>query len=185
MKIFKIANENNDEAYLSAVERGDISEVQRMVDNEAKAKGYNIGPVWHGTDENFSSFNSETWGYNTGTGDIGDGFYFTSNSNYAKEFGSNLMRVFLKIAKPAGNKILSNEKVINAIDDDMGFTTVQEVLNGMGYDSIISTIRGQNEDEIVVWNPSQIKSADPITYDSAGIIPLSKRFDSTNNGIFY
>ena len=35
---------------------------------------------------------------------------------------------------------------------------------------------------VVVWNPSQIKSADPVTYDDAGnVIPLSRRFGPSND----
>ena len=35
---------------------------------------------------------------------------------------------------------------------------------------------------IVVWNSSQIKSADLITYNDSGkIVPLSMRFDSGND----
>lgn len=41
-------------------------------------------------------------------------------------------------------------------------------------------------DEYVFFNPNQVKSADPVTYDDNGdIIPLSKRFDASNPDIRY
>jgi hypothetical protein len=39
--------------------------------------------------------------------------------------------------------------------------------------------------EYAVFSPSQIKSADPVSYDKGNIIPLSQRFDSSNNDIRY
>lgn len=39
---------------------------------------------------------------------------------------------------------------------------------------------------IVVFNPNQIKSANPFTFDDNGqLIPLSRRFDFNNNDIRY
>ena len=55
-----------------------------------------------------------------------------------------------------------------------------------GYDGIINwvTWRGKRNQEIVVFEPSQIKSADAVTYDADGnIIPLSARFNPKVNDI--
>jgi hypothetical protein len=41
----------SDTDYLSAVKAGDTAAAQRMVDEAAKASGYNVGPVWHQTSE--------------------------------------------------------------------------------------------------------------------------------------
>lgn len=38
-----------DAEYLAAVEAGDMTKAQEMVDEAARAAGYTIGPVWHGT----------------------------------------------------------------------------------------------------------------------------------------
>ena len=44
----------------------------------------------------------------------------------------------------------------------------------------------RSDGEIVILNPTQIKSADPVTYDDGGnIIPLSQRFDSSSDDIRY
>ena len=50
----------------------------------------------------------------------------------------------------------------------------------MGYDGI------ENPRVVVAFDPSQIKSSDPITRDDSGnIIPLSQRFQSTSPDIRY
>ena len=58
----------------------------------------------------------------------------------------------------------------------------------LGHDSVIlrNTYDGGGLDDIVVvFDPSQIKSADPVTYDEAGnIVPLSRRFDITSPKVF-
>ena len=43
---------------------------------------------------------------------------------------------------------------------------------------------GTEENEYVVFESNQIKSADPVTYDDDGnVIPLSKRFDEEEDDI--
>lgn len=52
-----------------------------------------------------------------------------------------------------------------------------------GYDGILQSPSG---DEAVVFDPSQIKLSDPVTYDDSGnIISLSKRFDNNHSDIRY
>lgn len=46
-----------DAAYMEAANRGDTETAQRMVDEAAKAAGYTIGRVFHGTDERRNVFN--------------------------------------------------------------------------------------------------------------------------------
>jgi len=54
---------------------------------------------------------------------------------------------------------------------------IREFLSSLGYDGIISNY------EMVVFEPDQIKSADPVTYDDKGnIIPLSERFRTNRTG---
>ena len=66
------------------------------------------------------------------------------------------------------------------IDNNREFTAA---LKEMGYDG---AIQSEDGDEAVVFDSSQIKSADPITYDDNGnVIPLSERFNSDNPDIRY
>lgn len=63
---------------------------------------------------------------------------------------------------------------------DSDFTNT---LIGMGYDG---AIQSEDGDEVVAFYESQIKSADPVTYDDSGnVIPLSERFNAENEDIRY
>ena len=64
---------------------------------------------------------------------------------------------------------------------------VQNLLREFGYDGI-DAVYGVNNDkgQVVVFEPTQVKSADPITYDDNGnVIPLSERFNTNNDDIRY
>jgi len=63
-----------------------------------------------------------------------------------------------------------------------GKLKVSKVLSELGYDSLSS----EEQDQYVVFNPNQIKSAEPVTYDDHGnVIPLSERFNDANEDIRY
>ena len=69
-----------------------------------------------------------------------------------------------------------------------------EGLQAKGRDSIVvgkdEWVSGENditgEQYVILNKPENIKSADPVTYDSTGeVIPLSQRFDTTKDSILY
>lgn len=79
-------------------------------------------------------------------------------------------------------------RFINYLAEDKGFnnTEIQDELKSLGYDAIDATYRGGTSGQYVVFDPEQIKSADPVTYDDAGKpIPLSERFNPDNPDIRY
>lgn len=118
--------------------------------------------VYHGTNESFSEFSTEMFGEGAGGSDHGDGFYFTDRpdaaSQYADGTGGNVMPVYLSMKNPATNATMKLREVQDALDDGMGFKSVQDVLEGMGHDGIIITHK-DGAREFVVWKPEQIKSA--------------------------
>lgn len=85
--------------------------------------------------------------------------------------------------------------------DIAGNELIREALEETGYDGIVDNtvnqkfgserragkqMAGMDEDtyHVIAFDPSQIKSADPITYDDAGnVIPLSERFNPQSNDI--
>ena len=96
--------------------------------------------------------------------------------------------------------ILGRFKQGSHIYKDYGITTreVSKWAKNHGYDSVIfKNIKdngGRNykidyeelSDVYIIFNPNNVKSADPITYDDAGnIIPLSERFNSESEDIRY
>ena len=63
---------------------------------------------------------------------------------------------------------------------------MRKALDELGYDSVVYDNAVEGGIGIIVTDPSQIKSANPVTYDSKGNpIPLSKRFDLSKDSILY
>lgn len=85
--------QETDNAYLDAVNRGDTETAQKMVDDAAKAAGY-TDEVYHGTSADFTVFNS-------GYGQYGPGVYFTNDKRIAGGYGSAVKHLYVKIGKVA------------------------------------------------------------------------------------
>lgn len=76
-------------------------------------------------------------------------------------------------------------RFINYLTEERGFsnTEVQDTLKALGFDAIDATFGQGKSGQYVVFDPEQIKSADPVTYDDNGdIIPLSERFRTDRTG---
>ena len=162
-----------DADYLAAVERDDMETAQRMVDEAARAAGYGIGPVWHGTQSGeFEMFLDEKSG--------GRGFYFAKKKEYAgmyaKGDSSRIIAAYLNLQNPISSKQFLN------YGKQGGLSKAEAVEQAKkdGFDGIDS------EGAFVAFYATQIKSADPVTRDSQGnVIPLSQRFDATTGNINY
>jgi hypothetical protein len=118
--------------------------------------------VFHGTTASFDEFSHDMIGEGNGNGDWGDGFYFTDNpmvaSGYAQGEGGNVIPVYLDIKRPADRNVMLSRRVQLAMDDGMGFESVHDVLQHMGYDGVVID-HGADGREFVVFRPEQIKSA--------------------------
>jgi hypothetical protein len=203
-----------DAGYMSAVNRGDTKEAQRMVDEAANNAGYIYGKVYHGTPNNeFTEFK--------------DGIiFFTSNKDAASEYqdpgemwatnykGGRTLGSYIKLENPL---ILDNSysdyrnehtpwqewepTVYGRVPDNaMNATDVAKRAKELGYDGVIIKNdkdtkwadsgkylknRGRG-DTIIAFSAEQIKSADPVTYDDNGnVIPLSERFNTQNRDFRY
>ena len=137
---------------------------QRMVDAAAEAAGFTIGPVYHGTKGKkknifpFTVFDTSRRGSLTTQVGTPSGSYFTPNKRYAEG-----------AANYASNMGRSGKPVVGA------FYLRSDVEKTPGVETEI---------EFFATNPSQIKSADPVTYDDSGnVIPLSQRFSSRSEDI--
>jgi hypothetical protein len=162
-----------DREYLDAVERGDLDVAQRLVDEAADRAGYNIGPMWHGTDSGeFTSFKREGFSL----------FFFSPDKEYAKKYGKRLIKAYLK-----GDRIVRTNQELTALESTtQGRVELWSKFRGdNAIDVLISNPEIGNR-EIVVSSPNQIKSADPVTFDDQGnIIPPSQRFQPTEEDIRY
>lgn len=75
------------------------------------------------------------------------------------------------------------------VKGDDAWDSLAEIFSELGFDGIqyLNQYEGdKNSDSFIALHPSDVKSADPVTYDDQGnIIPLSERFNAENNDIRY
>jgi hypothetical protein len=189
MDVQREPSDLRDAEYMAAVRSGDMEAAQRMVDEAAKRAGYNIGPVYHGTfaKDFFTEFDLQKLGTgadlqeNYTEGYSGRGFYFDpvkANADQWAKFGAwepegrkaRTIAAYLKFKNP----------IIHKFDSEGPKPTPKDG------DGVISVSNEGTPLEYVAFSPSQIKSADPVTYDDQGnVIPLSKRFNPESPSILY
>jgi hypothetical protein len=185
-------NSPTDAEYLRAVEAGDMATAQRIVDEAAREAGYNVGPVYHGTEQKgLTEFFGGWW---------------SKDKKTTREFGSQQYKAFLKGPLADGDTL--RELYIDWHGDDLApdtededSLTDQEIADvAMSGNRFTDFIREKGYRGIEVWDDSnmvvdmayavfeseQIKSADPVVRDDEGrIIPPSERFQSDNADIRY
>lgn len=232
-----------DQAYLKAVQNGDMVTAQRMVDEAAKAAGYNVGPVKHGTATKFTAFNAKFGGKMTEALSAKNAFFLTDDEKtamsyavYAAEDGPvkeamakadkaeqrndwdaydrYIQEAELLDTYESRMKLRENARIITAylkgdfLEFDAQGKTPQELHDSdidAGVSAEIQKAKRQGKTGVVyknlddainlsnrpathyaVFRPSQIKSADPVTYDTDGNpIPLSQRFNPKTDSILY
>jgi hypothetical protein len=152
-----------DSDYMKAVESGNVEVQQRLVDEAAKNAGYKT-EGWHGTVDEFNTFDMRR----------GRVMFYT-NQKLAEATASG--RALVDGDKSKAKTIRAFLKLENPFRGSR-FTKKSDIGSS---DSVIT-----DNDVIVVFDPSQIKSAAPVTYDNFGnVIPLSKRFDMGSGDIRY
>jgi hypothetical protein len=155
-----IVNTKIDADYLAAVEAGDTETAQRMVDEAAEAAGYSI-KGFHGTrsQKPFTVFEPNQA--------LGGAIFVATDMNEAAVFGK-IIPVFLKAENVRRGVVRSYDEVRAIAQAKKRGQDAVRVKDGVGAPV-----------NYAVFDPSQIKSADPITYDADGnVIPLSQRFNS-------
>ncbi len=120
--------QSDDASYLKAVESGDTKNAQRMVDEAAKAAGYTVGPVYHGTPTGgFNVFDKRMRGETSGVSR--QAFSFTTDQkaaeNYSKRLGDEAVRL------DAGLRVAND--AMRRFDDDVA---AQEYFSSKGYTSV-------------------------------------------------
>ena len=109
-----------------------------------------------------------------------DGFFFAPNYDEYHEYGDRTIAAFLNITNPASNADYNIDSSKNNAGREERLRLQRE-----GYDGVIREYDGEVH-EYIAFNPNQIKSADPVTYDDNGdVIPLSERFNPEKKDIRY
>ena len=165
---FSTIAQSQDTDYLAAVESGDMEAAQAMVDDAAKAAGYGV-KGFHVTNEKFDKFDPDKAA-------MGGVFWFTETRSKidGDATGAGLRpgkeKIILDVYLKADNQAGWNDY------NNLGLGEIEE----RGFDSV------KLDDDYIIFNSNQVKSADPITYDSNGeVIPLSQRFDSGRDEISF
>ena len=134
----------------------------------------NLLVVYHGTDANFTVFDRTKGRANM---DI-QGSFFSPWEEDSEGYGSHVGRYYLDITNPAPEGVAY--KALNRFKGkNNAGVKAREYLESLGYDGV-----NNGDEEYIAFRPEQIKSADPVTYDSDGnVIPLSERFNPENEDI--
>jgi len=198
----KSSDRFTDTDYLSAVERGDMETAQRMVDEAARAAGYDMH-LYHGSKSGGGFTVFKGWQY------------FTESKPYAERYtqrdtGKGLYSVFVKSSRLFDTRKPADRALFKQYRNEYGMGDLQESglpdwtdgydlsdiieENDLDYDGIIldeggDLVNGKPVSRgvsYVIRSSEQIKSADPVTYDDGGkVIPLSERFKTDNADIRY
>ena len=109
----------SDTDYLVAVDRGDMDEAQRLVDEKADEAGYTI-PGYHGTSAQFNTFDIEKAGENwNGDSRFGPGFYFAHDRDTALKWtdGVRVVNARLSMQNPLDLRNATPENIVQAINE--------------------------------------------------------------------
>ncbi len=132
--------------------------------------------VHHGTEAQFNEFDRTKTRANM---DI-QGNFFSPWEDDAKSYGRNVRKFYIKLNNPAtfgqGLKAL---KIFQGLDK--AGEKAANYLIKKGYDGV-----NNDDEEYIVFDSENIKSAEPVTRDDANnIIPLSERFNPKKKDIRY
>jgi hypothetical protein len=187
----------DDTDYLAAVKAGDMETAQRMVDEAAKKAGYYTGPVYHGgprldpeTGEARTVFlaKDKSWTSTRFPSDLGE--WLSESKKVAEYFAGRqedgaVFSFHVRLKNP--KEFDSHDALEGAIQEAGGTYDLYKKLVADGHDSVELTDATDipiRRTDYVVFDPSQIKSADPITRDAQGnVIPLSQRFNQNSDSI--
>lgn len=191
-----------DQAYMDAVESGDMETAHRMVDDAAREAGY-VNLFYHGAKKGGGFTVFRDWSY------------FTENKAYAERYAdrekpSSLYHTYVKLENAFDTRRSKDRKLFTTIKQEYGLSDLQDTglpdwtdgydisdfidENDLDYDGIVldeggDLVKGKPVSRglsYVVRNSAQIKSADPVTYDDDGnVIPLSERFNEAEDDIRY
>jgi hypothetical protein len=174
---------DTDAAYMDAVARGDLETAQRLVDEAAYSSGFRK-EGYHGTHRDFTIFDrlnaaKERSGLKLDT----VGSWFTDSPDAARKlYGPKVVRAYLDLKNPLRfDGIGGLQDFRSEVEQAHGSVEAfRKWAKSQGYDGVEISgdfVDGELQTFQIAFDPSQIKSADPVTYDDNGnVIPPSQRF---------
>lgn len=195
----------DDARYMQAVNTGDMETAQRMVSDAATQSGFEREVFVHETtsQEPFSVFKlggpKLAQGQRLSARDVWGSEKLSGHAIWFRpESGTPLsehrigkkreVRAWLKLLHP----LMGDRSEIDAyggFSKDFPHVVQPEDaarLQQLGRDSVVYVGENGKVAEVLVFDPSQIKSADPVTRDASGnVIPLSQRFNPESPDIRY
>jgi hypothetical protein len=169
----------DDSTYLAAVEKGDTATAQQMVDQAAKAAGYDpTALMFQGRSKKgltvLQNPRGEVWV--TSSKETASIFadvleeFFPYRNETVRTMRGKVYDVYPATTNP--KRISIKETLWERGAERAAISLAKKE----GHDSLI--IEHGEKIDMVLFSPNQIKSADPVTYNDAGkVIPLSERFD--------
>lgn len=211
----KIKKSERDAEYLSAVKRGDLETARSMVNEAAEDAEYDITAYHVSMNGAFNVFDRNRLGENTvdyaddaataATAYLG--FWFSDHdvSKPTRNYGmipgdARQFRLKAETLYPIALQTLQDELLNEYISEDAmeqysagEYSAIREAaeeyaaeFRRRGYSGLKVQDSELGGTSYVVFDPEQIKSAEPVVYDDNGeVIPLSERFNSKSRDIRY
>lgn len=211
----KIKKSERDAEYLSAVKRGDLETARSMVNEAAEDAEYDITAYHVSMNGAFNVFDRNRLGENT-VGYADDaataataylGFWFSDHDVSKPTYSYGMIpgdarqfRLKADALYPIALQTLQDELLNEYISEDAieqysdgEYSAIREAaeeyaaeMQRMGYSGLKVQDSELGGTSYVVFDPEQIKSAEPVVYDDNGkVIPLSERFNSKSRDIRY
>lgn len=211
----KIKKSERDAEYLSAVKRGDLETARSMVNEAAEDAEYDITAYHVSMNGAFNVFDRNRLGENTvdyaddaataATAYLG--FWFSDHDVSKPTYSYGMIpgdarqfRLKAEALYPIALQTLQDELLNEYISEDAieqysagEYSAIREAaeeyaaeLQRMGYSGLKVQDSELGGTSYVVFEPEQIKSAEPVVYDDNGkVIPLSERFNAKKNDVRY
>jgi hypothetical protein len=211
----KIKKSERDAEYLSAVKRGDLETARSMVNEAAEDAEYDITAYHVSMNGAFNVFDRNRLGENTvdyaddaataATAYLG--FWFSDHDVSKPTYSYGMIpgdarqfRLKAEALYPIALQTLQDELLNEYISEDAieqysdgEYSAIREAaeeyvaeMQRMGYSGLKVQDSELGGTSYVVFDPEQIKSAEPVVYDDNGkVIPLSERFNSKSRDVRY
>ena len=195
-KQFSIADTDSEENALAERQRAMEETAEKaFAKSEVRDENGKLLPVYHATDESFTRFSKNKLG--SFTKDVASddsmfatakmGFWFNEKDLRERTAQSKSIKAYLNIENPYETSLY---ELANLLESSEGNTpgkkaeNLRRELQDQGYDGIAVQDDEFGGKSYVAFEPNQIKSAEPVTYNNSGKeIPLSKRFNKNKEDI--